>query len=110
MVSLDTPPKVWIAYRPLPEEIDRPTEQCFQRLLEAKIPIECRARGIGLEFNDKINIASRRIEVLTRRRAEEVEFPHVKATAQRRQFRAMGLDDGLHDAAPARLADHTTIP
>jgi hypothetical protein len=110
MVSLDAPPKVGIAYRPLPEEIDRPAKQRFQRLLEAKIPIEGRARGFGLEFDDKINIASCRIEVLTRRRAEEIELPHVKVTAQHRQFRAMGLDDGVHAAAPARLADHTTIP
>src|SRR5690348_8704419 len=79
--------KIGIADRGGGDQIHGPAEQLLQSLLEAEEGVDIGAGLQGLELDQKIDIAARRIKVcLTRRRAEYFQPPHAEAAAQVSQF------------------------
>ena len=64
-------------------------KSCSNEFLEAEKGVSVAAGRYGLELDEEIEIAARRIEILARRRAEKVEPPHVETAAQFPQFLAV---------------------
>jgi hypothetical protein len=66
---------------PRHDQIDPPAKQRLQPFFEPKIGVERVQRRVAFELDDKIDVAVFRVEIATRRRAENIEPPYVKAAA-----------------------------
>jgi len=63
---------------------------------------------MGIEFDQEIEIALRRVEIVPRRRAENIEPPHMETAAQIPQFLAMQCNVGDHRPLHAPIEHSTT--
>src|SRR5208282_1548711 len=88
--TLDARLHIRVTKRARLDEIDAAAEQCFKRLFEPEIALERpRVRRVGIELDEEIEIAPRRVEIAVRCRPENIEPPHAEAAAQVLQFLTM---------------------
>jgi hypothetical protein len=73
--------------RPRLDKVDAAAEQRLKRLFKAEKGLERHGPRRGaVELNEKIKIAARQIEIVARRRAEQVEAAHMEPAAQFSKF------------------------
>src|SRR3984957_13261559 len=84
---LDALFEVRIANRARLDKIDATAEQRLKRLFEAEKGLERQRLGRPrIELDQEIKIAARRVEIVTRRRAEQVKAADVEPATQFPQF------------------------
>ena len=77
-------------------EVDGASVKSFERFLEAEVAIE-QPRGVGVEFDQKVEVAALRVERIRGRRTEKLQPRHAVAPAEFRDFVEVGGKDIGHD-------------
>src|SRR3990167_8545289 len=79
---LNRPQEVRVADGPDLDDVDRPAEEVLERFEQPEVAIGASGR-IGVELDEKIEIAGLRVEGACRSGSEELELPNPEALADR---------------------------
>jgi hypothetical protein len=92
--GFDLAAEVRVPNRFLADEIDAPLKQLFQRLGKVQKAVRVAARRLSaLHLNEKIEIASLRLETVVGRGPENVQAPHVETAAKVRKYASALLNE-----------------